>query len=258
VLPFHKGGVESNFCSTLLFGVCQGVNGYGSSHPHRGGHAMGRTVLLVVTTLTVILNGVGQAKAENILINGDFESEPSFGSGGWAVFTGNQIPGWTIVPAHAVTVHLSGSSNPTISGNYTVNTDGEGYNGHDGDFFQDFNTMASVRYALDFDWESWWNTSAANLVITITDNVTNGILFNGTYGYDGELALHHVSENFTGTGNSLRLEIQESPEDGVNDNKYLVDNFNVEAVPEPASLTMLCISAVVVGGCTHRKRKWKA
>jgi uncharacterized repeat protein (TIGR01451 family) len=56
--------------------------------------------------------------------------------------------------------------------------------------------------------------------------VTSSVVYHGSLAWSE--GLHHVSALFTGTGNALRLRIQEIPETGVNDNAYIVDNFTVD------------------------------
>ena len=42
--------------------------------------------------------------------------------------------------------------------------------------------------------------------------------------------------DFSGSGDDLRLRIQENPASGYNDNAFIVENFSVTPVPEPASI----------------------
>jgi hypothetical protein len=150
---------------------------------------------------------------------------------------GNQLPGWTIETNHAVTVQIASGPYLTISGNYSVNTDGEGYDGNNASFFQDFASQNGASYALEFNWQSWgtYTTPTTNqLEISLIDIVTTAVLFDGRYSYDGTgqpHPVHDVLTNFVGTGNSLRLRIQETPQSGYNDNTFVVDNFSVTAVP---------------------------
>ena len=85
--------------------------------------------LAIAAALLALVSGTGRVQAD-ILVNGGFEDEPNYGSGvingaGYSALTGSQIPGWTIEPGHAVTIH-NDTIYPTISGTYSVNTDGEG------------------------------------------------------------------------------------------------------------------------------------
>jgi hypothetical protein len=205
----------------------------------------------------LLLCGFGNAKA-NIIANGGFELEPNWGGGigsdgSYTAFITNQIPDWTIVSGHAVTVHRNPGAYPTITGQYSVNTDGEGFNGHNADFYQDFATTPSGIYTLSFDWGGWLQSNGATnndkLEVSVTDLTTNAVLFDGVYNYPGNQASggsgiilspsHVVSTPFAGNGHSLRLEIRENPESHVNDNMFMVDNFDVEqqasVVPVPPS-----------------------
>jgi len=76
----------------------------------------------------------------NLLVNGNFEEEPDWGSAIWISWfdnyakslIGNELPGWTIETNHAVTIHRTGGADLTIineGGVYSLNTDGEGYDG---------------------------------------------------------------------------------------------------------------------------------
>lgn len=189
----------------------------------------------------------------NLLVNGGFDTEPSYGSGvvngvGFSALTGSQIPGWTIEPGHAVTIHDT-STYPFISGPFSVNTDGEGFNGHNANLYQDLPSVAGRRYQFQFDWQGWIST-AANLDVSITDTVTSQVLYQGNIAW--ATGSHHVSSVFVGTGNPLRLRVQESPESGANDNGFIVDNFVIDAFANTAadiptlSLPMLGLLAALL------------
>ena len=195
---------------------------------------------MIPTLVTLLCTWVAQPQlraATNLLSNGGFESQPNWGGGvshdgGYTALTGSQMPGWTIEPGHAVTIHVSPGSYLVISNAYSANTDGEGYNGHNANFYQDFSSEPHMRYALAFDWQSWGHIdppTANALRISVTDTVTSNALFVGSYYYDGNAPhpVHHVSSSFFGTGYPLRLRIEESPESGYNDNTFVVDNFSV-------------------------------
>ncbi len=181
------------------------------------------------------------AQTTELLTNGGFENEPNYGingDGGFTLLTGNQIPGWTIVPGHGVTVHNT-TLYPTISGNYSVNTDGEGFNGHNADFYQDFSTTSGQSYAFSFDWQGWMNNApATQLHVSIVDLTTTTLLYNGLFSYSA--ALNHESQVILGTGHVFRLEIQETPESGFNDDQFIVDNFSVttasQCTPPPSGM----------------------
>lgn len=184
------------------------------------------------------------AQTTNLLINGDFENEPNWGhgvsyDGFYTALITNQIPGWTIEPDHAVTVHIC-CRYPVIGGTYSVNTDGEGWHGHNANFYQDFGSTVGVSYTLAFDYQCWFvngtGTNTPMLNVSVVDTVTSALLYNGVYGYASQGAGYHVVTNFYGTGNALRLRVQESPESGINDDEFIVDNFSVTAATAGAPL----------------------
>ena len=207
----------------------------------RGIAAAGVILALPTTALTA-----------ELLVNGDFENEPNFGPTATANFapayvmlTGNQLPGWTIEPGHGVTIH-STSPYPFISGAYSANMDGEGFNSHNANLYQDFATTLALGYQFGFDWQGWTNSAPATLLkVSIVDTVTAVPVFNQSYAFDS--ALHHESASFFGTGNALRLRVEESPENGGNDNQFMVDNFSVGNVPEPSAAALLALGAALIG-----------
>jgi hypothetical protein len=201
---------------------------------------------LFVVSAAIYISGTLSAPAVELLTNGGFENEPNFGNGvingpDFSALTGSQIPGWTIVTGHAVTIHQA-PGQPTISGTYTVNTDGEGFNGHNADFYQDFSTTLGTSYTFGFDWFGWQNNAPnTQLQVSITDLTTSAVLYDGLFSYSA--ALSHESQALLGTGDVFRLQIQETPESGFNDNQFLVDNFSVTTaaagVPEQGSSWLL-------------------
>ncbi|MFT3685169.1 MAG: DUF642 domain-containing protein [Phycisphaerales bacterium] len=189
----------------------------------------------------------GAAASADLLVNGNFENMPNFGAGisgdaGYSALTGNQIPGWTIEASHAATVHNT-VLYPTISGGYSINMDGEGHFGNNANLYQDFASTLGNGYLLEFDWQGWQGNSVPRLNVSITDTVTNTVLVFGNYGYDA--ALHHEMLNFVGTGNTLRLRVEELPQSGFNDNTFMVDNFSV--TPTPGAAAVLGLGMLTAG-----------
>lgn len=203
--------------------------------------------------------------AANLIVNGDFENEPNYsGSIGYSVFTGSQMPGWTIEPGSAVTVH-NNTIYPFISGTYSVNTDGEGQNGNNANFYQDFASVNGQQYQLDYDWLLWTLTQTPHLDVSVTDTVTAAVLYSGNFApVSGS---HHVTALFIGTGNPLRLRVRENPQSGVNDNTFIVDNFVVDlaapvqpagaiATPtlDPTMLALMSLGLLAAGVIAVRRR----
>lgn len=225
-----------------------------------------RIALHLIVVVASLLFGALPAHA-NVLVNGGFDSEPNYGSGvvngvGFSALTGSQIPGWTIEAGHAVTIHDT-STYPFITGPYSVNMDGEGFGGGNANFYQDFASVAGQQYQVQFDWQGWTSTGA-RLDVTVTDTVTAQVLYHGNFAWAA--GNHHVSSVFTGTGNPLRLRVQESPESGTNDNGFIVDNFAVDATITPVATAtpvptlsewMLALMCALVVGWTFVARRYR-
>ena len=115
--------------------------------------------------------------------------------------------------------------------------------------YQDFASQSGASYALEFNWQSWGEygtPTTSQLEISLVDPGTSTVLFDGLYSYDGNgpHPVYDVVADFVGTGNSLRLRIQETPESGYNDNTFIVDNFSVAVVPEPSAISLLAVFGV--------------
>jgi len=206
---------------------------------------------LIISALAVAI--ATQANATELVVNGGFEDQPNWGAGisgdgSYTAYIGNAIPGWTIAQGHAATIHNHGY--PWISGTYSLNTDGEGFNGHNVDIYQDFTAALGSQNTLSYDWKIWFTDAHPRLDVSLTDLVTGQVLYHGNFGQP-DFNVHNESANFVGTGNALRLEIMESPESGYNDNAFIVDNLSVESVPEPCTLAGLGL----VGFLAARRRK---
>ena len=206
---------------------------------------MNRTVLSCALTLVA-----GSAASANILVNGGFEDMPNWnngigGDGSYTLLTGSTIPGWTVADGHGATIHNNPGAYPTISGAYSLNTDGEGFNDHNVKIYQDFASSQGMDYNISYDWENWFTSDLPQLNISIVDTVNGGVLVNSAYGLSP--GLHHELFDFVGTGHPLRLTIEHIPESGFNDNTFIVDNFEVTAVPAPGAAAVLGLGGLVIG-----------
>jgi MYXO-CTERM domain-containing protein len=207
---------------------------------------------LAVLSMPLIANA-------NLLSNGDFESQPNWGAGvsgnaGYSALTGSQIPGWTIENNHAATVHNT-TSYPFITGSYSLNMDGEGYNGLNADLYQDIVSTTGQAYRLSFDWATWYGDSSPKLDVSVVDLTTNAVLYQTNLAWSS--GTHTESGSFVGTGNTLRLRVKEAPASGYNDNSYIVDNFAVQAVPEAQTVGLMALGLLVLVGAMRRRRPAK-
>jgi hypothetical protein len=213
------------------------------------GKSLFLALFLLLATQALSLGGVIQ--------NGDFENQPNFGNGiinagGVSAFTGTQIPGWVIESGHAATIHQT-PNHSYISGSYTLNLDGEGYNGRNCNIYQDFNSNASAIYTIDYDYKGWLNNST-QITVSVTDVSTSSVVYSRTSPWQSYLV--HESGTFQGTGNVLRLRISQT-QTGLNDNSLVFDNLSVTggaAVPEPSSLSMIVLSTFGFALRLRRKR----
>jgi len=205
------------------------------------------------------LTAIPGLASTNLLVNGDFENQPNWGvnTGGCfydsncTALTGSQLPGWTIEPGSAVTIHSAGVY-PTISGNYSVNTDGEGYNSNNANFYQNFATSNGQQYNLQYDWKGWYQNTTPHLEVSLTDISTSTVLYDGNFVWNAA-SLNHEIAAFIGTGDILQLRIQESPQSGFNDNTFIVDNFSVSAVPLPSAVWLFGSALAGFIGFNRRK-----
>jgi len=216
-----------------------------------------KTLKLIVAGLVCVATA-SNVRAGEILVNGGFENEPEASNpnsppqeGGFLFLTGNEVPGWTIVANHYATMHENPGPYPTISGAYSLNTDGEGANGNNVDIYQDFATIHGGSYNFSFDWETWQeNAPNTFLHVSVEDTTSDTFLYNGLLSpASPSLVVQHVSTSFLGDGDTYRLEIQETPQSGFNDNEYIVDNFSVTttgSVPDATTWATEGIAAMAL------------
>jgi|GEM_PF-2982636 len=227
--------------------------------------------LLTLTGLSALLAAAPLMAHADILVNGGFENEPLYGIssanstpyGGYTVMTGNAIPGWTIAPNTAATIHNT-TVYPYITGNYSLNTDGEGSFGNNVNIYQDFASVFGQSYNLTFNWMSWVLGSQSKLEVKLFDTTTSGVLFDGIYsGTSPTLVPQNVSTAFAGTGDTLRLQIDENPQAGYNDNAYVVDDFSVvpkgnPSVPDATGWSAEIIAGLALVGVARKYRSVQA
>jgi hypothetical protein len=244
--PFVRAGRKADGSETGRNGSIAAQTAEPPEISTKGGAAMAKRLMtLVAMAALFVACQAGTALSAELIVNGGFENEPNYTSyqresGNFSLLAGSTIPGWTIETDHAVTMHVTGHY-PTISGGYSVNMDGEGANGHNANLYQDFATVSGGAYTLAFDWMTWYTgPSATGLKTTVVDTVTGDVLFSENYAIGFASVVVNESAAFLGTGNTLRVRFEESPETGKNDNLFILDNVSVNgsAVPIPGALLL--------------------
>jgi hypothetical protein len=81
------------------------------------------------------------------------------------------------------------------------------------------------------------------------------LLYRFNYTGNGTFGVTHQAASFLGSGNSLRLRVQESPNSGTNDNRFMVDNFSVVQTTVPDASSTLGLALVAVGGLVLAGRR---
>jgi hypothetical protein len=216
-----------------------------------------KTLKLIIAGLVCVATA-SSVRAGEILVNGGFENEPEASNpssppqeGGFLLLTGNEVPGWTIAANHFATMHENPGPWPTISGAYSLNTDGEGTDGNNVDIYQDFATTHGGTYNFSFDWETWQQDALSTFLhVSVEDTTSDTFLYNGLLSpLAPSQVVQHVSTSFLGDGDTYRLEIQETPQSGFNDNEYVADNFSVTttgAVPDATTWAAEGIAAMTL------------
>jgi len=221
--------------------------------------------LFILTGASCLL-AASALNAQELLVNGGFENEPEAlnpnsppQEGGFLWLSGNQIPGWTIAPGSMVTMHENPGPWPTITGAYSINTDGEGANGNNANFYQNFATVNGGTYNFSFDWELWQlNAPSTELQVSITDLTTSASVFDVLYNATTvpSEVVQHVSTAFAGDGDIYQLQIQETPQSGFNDNEFIVDNFSVTgSVPDTTTWAAEAFAALGLVGFSAALRR---
>ena len=119
------------------------------------------------------------------------------------------------------------------------------------DMYQDFATVNGQLYAFSFDWKGWFADFTPRLDVSLTDLSTNSQFYSYNSSYSA--ALTHVTYAFVGSGNVVRVRIKESPQSGYNDNAFIVDNFSVTTVPEPATISSIALGLMALARRRNRQ-----
>jgi hypothetical protein len=187
------------------------------------------------------------ANAQNLVVNGDFETPP------FSIPTLEAISGWTL-NGNVGSVDVQGSTSPTHAAALSLGTSFDGNS-----MSQTFQTLAGQVYTLTFDSGVYGIPEEGALQLKIevlgtgnsnllTDTVTppsNGQFIPATFA-----AFNYL---FTADGTSTTLRF--SDVGGANANAdVMVDTVVVAAVPEPGTYALLILGAGSLGYALRRRQ----
>ena len=193
--------------------------------------------------------------ATNLVGDGSFESA-GVAAGSYADFTGADLANWMAIGAIEVRNDLVGTAQ---DGHDFVELDSTS----NSSMLTSFNTVAGQTYSLSF----WYSGRAASTYNTgafadgIVPSSSNGLSFSvGTAGASlfaptnttADNAWQQYTTTFVGTGKSMTLLFS-----AIGDNDSFgasLDNVNVSAVPEPATLAMMAAGLLGLLGLGVRRR----
>jgi hypothetical protein len=199
-------------------------------------------MLSKLTLLCICLASLSVARAQNVLVNGNFDEPPPNMDG--------TVTGWDVT-GHVAAVTGQGFTTADQAAALSVSGSFEG------DMLaQTFTTTIGQAYALDFDAGVYGKPTAGPLSLQIQVMGTSTLLDQTVQPPNNNdfnpAPFNHYSYMFTADSTSTTLKFTDSG--GGNQNAdVMVDTVSVSAVPEPASSALVIMGAASLGLVLSRK-----
>jgi choice-of-anchor C domain-containing protein len=215
-----------------------------------------RTSPIGLAMVTLVL-AVGQAKAGDLIINGDFSAPnaatlPNDGSVYKFINAGNpSLTGWTVTNGSVETdVTIPTFLAPTASGNpQNLDLDGDSA----GTIAQSFATTPGQAYSLTFFYSNNPYGPGAAATVSVSDSSLNPLVITHTDAIAGSLDWQTVQVTFLASGASSTLTFA-SNDPASNTTGILLDNVSVASVPEPSSFALLSLGGIGLAAFVRRQR----
>ena len=182
----------------------------------------------ILCALALALAAIGSAQAQNLVVNGGFET--------------GDFTGWSTEAFYGSVGVSSGSAH---SGTFSAGMSAPAESGGSGQISQSFATVAGTQYQLSFWSEQGFGGFGSYLSASV-----NGTQVYANSRYDSTYFLHAVT--FTASSATSSISFVGSDNFGVR-----LDDVSVTAVPEPSQWALIGFGLAAMGVVARRQRNVK-
>lgn len=225
-------------------------------------------IKLLLTGTAAFLSLTGVASALPVTVNnGDFESQVAPATSFLKVLAGQSgVSQWNVVGKDVLLINTNYKEGTLTfnakSGNQALDLTGGGNSGPTDGVTQDFATVAGQQYSISFyvgrasasPVDDRYNTPST--IAFSTDGGLTRELFTNSDATANQINWKPFTTSFFGTGGNVNLGFYNATAILPTGNHYAgLDLVTIQAVPEPASVALFAIGAVVVGAGSYRRRR---